>query len=121
MEYEEALEGLTVLNTTGGEVSTQLAERAIFIIVMCAFVAAVFFAVAIVERNPVFSGVTAVCVFIATIAYITPIGYVEEINPLRYEVTVNPGHVIDAAWWEIVEQRGEIYVIQARKGAGADE
>lgn len=33
----------------------------------------------------------------------------------RYEVTLKPGAVIDATRWDIVEHRGEIYVIQERK------
>ncbi|MFF2886676.1 hypothetical protein [Paenibacillus sp. NPDC057967] len=38
-------------------------------------------------------------------------------DPVQYEVTVQPGHVIDAARWEIVEQRGQIYVITEREAA----
>jgi len=35
-------------------------------------------------------------------------------NPVRHEVTLRPGHVIDATKYEIVEQRGQIYVIEER-------
>ncbi|WP_103110224.1 hypothetical protein [Brevibacillus reuszeri] len=33
----------------------------------------------------------------------------------RHEVTLRPGHVIDATKYEIVEQRGKIYVIEERE------
>jgi hypothetical protein len=36
-------------------------------------------------------------------------------QPIRHEVTLRPGHVIDATKYEIVEQRGKIYVIEERE------
>ncbi|QOT13763.1 hypothetical protein JNUCC32_31240 (plasmid) [Paenibacillus sp. JNUCC32] len=36
-------------------------------------------------------------------------------EPIRHEVTLRPGHVIDATKYEIVEQRGKIYVIEERE------
>lgn len=41
--------------------------------------------------------------------------YVHE--PVRHEVTLRPGYVIDATKYEVVEQRGQIYVIEERKEA----
>lgn len=38
-------------------------------------------------------------------------------TPIRHEVTLRPGHVIDAQKYEIVEQRGKIYVIEEREVA----
>jgi membrane protein YdbS with pleckstrin-like domain len=37
--------------------------------------------------------------------------------PLRHEVTIRDGYVIDATQYEIIEQRGDIYVIEERKVA----
>lgn len=36
-------------------------------------------------------------------------------EPIRHEVTLRPGHVIDATKYEVVEQRGKIYVIEERE------
>lgn len=36
-------------------------------------------------------------------------------EPVRHEVTLRPGHVIDAAKYEVIEQRGAIYVIEERE------
>lgn len=36
-------------------------------------------------------------------------------QPVRHEVTLRPGHVIDAAKYEVIEQRGAIYVIEERE------
>lgn len=36
-------------------------------------------------------------------------------DPIRHEVTLRPGHVIDATKYEVVEQRGQIYVIEERE------
>jgi hypothetical protein len=38
----------------------------------------------------------------------------EKTTPVRHEVTLRPGGVIDAVKYEIVEQRGQIYVIEER-------
>jgi hypothetical protein len=38
-------------------------------------------------------------------------------QPTRYEITLKPGAVIDATRWTITEQRGEIFVIEAKEGA----
>lgn len=35
--------------------------------------------------------------------------------PIRHEVTLHQGHVIDAVKYEVIEQRGEIYVIEERE------
>lgn len=34
------------------------------------------------------------------------------IDPVRHEVTLKPGHTIDATKYKLVEQRGKIYVIE---------
>lgn len=34
---------------------------------------------------------------------------------VRHEVTLRPGYVIDAAKYEVIEQRGKIYVIEERE------
>lgn len=34
---------------------------------------------------------------------------------VKYEITLKPNQIIDATKWEIVEQRGDIYVITERK------
>ncbi|WP_434750216.1 hypothetical protein [Paenibacillus amylolyticus] len=36
-------------------------------------------------------------------------------QPVRHEVTLRPGHVIDAAKYEVIDQRGAIYVIEERE------
>ena len=38
-------------------------------------------------------------------------------EPIRHEVILRPGYVIDAAKYEIIEQRGQIYVIEEREEA----
>ena len=44
-------------------------------------------------------------------------GEATEKSPIRHEVTLRPGYVIDAEKYEIVEQRGKIYVIEEREAA----
>ncbi|WP_143758993.1 hypothetical protein [Paenibacillus odorifer] len=38
-----------------------------------------------------------------------------ELTPINHEVTLRPGGVIDAVKYDIIEQRGAIYVIEERE------
>lgn len=64
--------------------------------------------------NAVGSFLTGLVAFAIGIAFITGDGAEE---PIRHEVTLRPGHVIDATKYEVVEQRGKIYVIEEREAA----
>lgn len=44
-----------------------------------------------------------------------------KLSPVRYEVTLAPGVILDASKYVIVEQRGDIYVIEEREDAKAEE
>lgn len=57
---------------------------------------------------------------VCTIAIVTAVMAIygvnnPEVEPIRHEVTLEPGAIIDASKYVIVEQRGEIYVIEERE------
>ncbi|MCU6709321.1 hypothetical protein M6D81_11445 [Paenibacillus sp. J5C_2022] len=111
---DEKFTGLNVLNEMGGGPSA----AAIVLAVMYALMAAgcLFYAFKLsAERETFFAtGITALAILCGAASVLW---FADRIEPIRYEVTVQPGHVIDAARWEIVEQRGEIYVIEEREVA----
>ncbi|MBJ6364185.1 hypothetical protein ACFOQM_23475 [Paenibacillus sp. GCM10012307] len=106
------MNGVTVLNTMGGGVSPVL----VFLMVMW-FLALCFFfgcGISALKDEEIFLAIISGLICVTLIVGLLVV-WTDRFEPIRYEVTVNPGHVIDAVRWEIVEQRGEIYVIQARE------
>jgi len=115
------MDGLTALNTIGGEVVVGLADwaGATIIISLAAFLAS---GIAWLQSGgKVLGGLSSISLVVLLFLGFSNVGRTETVTPVRYEVTVNPGHVIDAARWETVEQRGEIYVIQERKNTEVGE
>lgn len=97
---------MDVLNTYGGGgTDPVLIMFGIFGFVVG--IAALFYGFVEAEFPAIILGVLAVVVGIAAI--------VSADTPVRHEITLRPGHVIDAAKYEVIEQRGAIYVIEERE------
>lgn len=102
---------MDVLNTTGGGVDT--------LNIICGII---FGGIAIIGGYGVidtmrdrYYGVTVVCFLAAAWFALLAIASFVYVEPTRHEVTLRPGHVIDAEKYEIVEHRGKIYVIEERE------
>ncbi|WP_028559802.1 hypothetical protein [Paenibacillus pinihumi] len=115
------MDGFSVLNTLGGGVTMELYGWAMFLIGFLGIVGGASLLSGLEEESGGMVSFGLCFLVIVGVLIFSGVAKHEVPQPTRYEVTVNPGHVIDAARWEIVEQRGEIYVIQSRKGADADE
>jgi hypothetical protein len=102
---------MDVLNTTGGGSVGLLLILAI-IEFGAGLYAAHYVIVAIRNRAYVFATISGVCTVAAILLGIL---LLNANAPIRHEVTLRPGHVIDATKYEIVEQRGKIYVIEERE------
>ena len=96
---------MDVLNTTGGEFSVSALVLALIFIVLG--IALIAIAIITDEIWATAVGSALLVGGIIVLTYVTP--------PIRHEVTLRPGHVIDAAKYEVVEQRGKIFVIEERE------
>lgn len=96
---------MDVLNTYGGG----LDGPAVFLVIVVGLFAIFLSAIALVETEP---GALLAGLVCAALAVVLGLNAHE---PVRHEVTLQPGHIIDATKYEIIEQRGEIYVIEERK------
>jgi len=114
---EEVMSGFDVLNTIGGGMVTDIADWAVFVNVLLFFAALVMLIGAFVMDDVPVGIVGAIALLALILFVISGAGETEVPEPVRYEVTVKDGHVIDASRWNIVEQRGQIYVIEERKVA----
>lgn len=97
---------MDVLNTTGGDF-----HNVAFVIGICVCVFGVVLAIAAGVSDK--SGTAFIFGIIYLIGGLLLVIFSKE--PHRHEVTLRPGHVIDATKYEIVEQRGKIYVIEERE------
>ncbi|WP_427050414.1 hypothetical protein [Paenibacillus sp. TC-CSREp1] len=96
---------MDVLNTYGGGTDTVLIVLGV---IMCIVGLTVLIAgFAAVETPPLVLGGLMMLVGLFAIASAN--------SPVRHEVTLRPGHVIDAAKYEVIDQRGAIYVIEERE------
>lgn len=98
---------MDVLNTYGGETST----FTIIIAVILGLLALFFLIGAFLADEPL---AFIVALLFAFLALVTWDGASE---PVRHEVTLRPGGVIDAVKYDIIEQRGAIFVIEERTPA----
>lgn len=98
---------MDVLNTTGGGVDVP----SVIIAAGFGVLAIIWLASSFADKSLSEFGLGALLA-VGAIAVL-----VSAFPPVRYEVTLRPGYVIDAAKYEIVEQRGRIYVIEERKEA----
>lgn len=99
---------MDVLNTIGGGVD----GVAILFAILLGIIALILIIGGLVEDEAAAVGFgllfAVVAIFFATKIH----------EPVRHEVTLRPGHVIDATKYEIIEQRGQIYVIEEREVSG---
>ncbi|WP_419884859.1 hypothetical protein [Paenibacillus sp. B-A-8] len=104
---------MDVLNTYGGGVDAAGVIIGIFVLCVAAFTLYAFL-FALKER--VYWAALLFVLFVvlqgclAVIAFTSP-------EPIRHEVTLRPGGVIDAVKYDIIEQRGAIFVIEERTPA----
>ncbi|MFD1270651.1 hypothetical protein ACFQ3Y_24890 [Paenibacillus motobuensis] len=98
---------MDVLNTYGGSTSGLVVFLAIILGIIA--IAILIFAIIEVETFGIFIGL-CLAIFAIVLAF-------KAHEPVRHEVTLRPGYVIDAAKYKLIEQRGQIYVIEERKGA----
>ncbi|MEK5395988.1 hypothetical protein [Paenibacillus sp. FSL K6-2859] len=96
---------MDVLNTYGGETST----FTLILAVICGLLALFFFVGAVLTEEPL---AIIVAILFAVLALALWSNASEQV---RHEVTLRPDGVIDARKYEIIEQRGAIYVIEERK------
>ncbi|WP_449600330.1 hypothetical protein [Paenibacillus sp. Marseille-Q9583] len=96
---------MDVLNTYGGETDGFL----IVLAVILAALALLFLICVLLTDEPMFFLPMIVCALFALAAWSSAS------EPLTHEVTLRPGGVIDAVKYEIIEQRGAIYVIEERE------
>lgn len=102
---------MDVLNTTGG------GSIGLFLFLgIAVFGAGIYAAYYVIDaiKSRAY-GFAAIFVAYTVIALFIGLLLLNDKEPIRHEVTLRPGHVIDATKYEIVEQRGKIYVIEERE------
>ncbi|MMZ60160.1 hypothetical protein D1872_222350 [compost metagenome] len=99
---------MDVLNTYGGGIN----EGVLLIAILAGLLGSFLFIGGMVEDGPV------EVLFGILLAAIAIAAGMHTHEPVRHEVTLRPGHVIDAAKYEVIEQRGRIYVIEEREEDG---
>lgn len=104
---------MDVLNTYGGGVD--YASAGVFVALGIFALIAIANAVKKIRRHdtadaagPLLFAAVLVVLAVLLSAYPTPV-------PVRHEVKLRPGGVIDARKYNVIEQRGKIYVIEERK------
>ncbi|WP_339273786.1 hypothetical protein MKY59_21565 [Paenibacillus sp. FSL W8-0426] len=102
---------MDVLNTYGG--GPELAAVILGIIFGCFVFYGVYLICEAVAADEPILVVLGVLVTLACVIMSATLVSMEA--PVRHEVTVRQGHVLDAAKYEVIEQRGEIYVIEERE------
>ena len=95
---------MDVLNTYGGGIDS----GAVILVIFLGLLALFFLVGAIVTKDALFIALTIVLIFGAALM-------ASDLRaPVTHEVTLRPDGVIDARKYEIIEQRGAIYVIEER-------
>lgn len=110
---------MDVLNTTGGEAVISFVWYG-WIVLAVAVICSLFMTAWEKSDDHVLGRLLCFIFVVGTIIYTVTGGFEREtgeLTPIRHEVTLRPGHVIDATKYEIVEQRGKIYVIEEREAA----
>lgn len=102
---------MDVLNTTGG--GYDLGATFFAILAVCIAIYAGWCAAESIKDR--MYGFSLIFSILSVIALAGALLMASLQKPIRHEVTLRPGHVIDATKYEIVEQRGKIYVIEERE------
>ncbi|MEK3988031.1 hypothetical protein MHB77_32405 [Paenibacillus sp. FSL K6-3166] len=107
-----------MLNTYGGGIVRSVAWWGWALIVLALIgVAALRAALDDASGAPVLCGIVLIAPLII-VGFTSGIRHdTEKVTPVRHEVTLRPGGVIDARKYDIIEQRGAIYVIEEREVA----
>lgn len=102
---------MDVLNTYGGGTEWAVVVLGIMFFGLAAYV--IYSAFDAISDGFYFFGIVFwVC---AVISIVLGLVMVNQKAPVSHEVTLRPGYVIDAAKYEVIEQRGAIYVIEERE------
>lgn len=105
---------MEILNTTGGGISAESIVYTVFFgLFAVVWVVLTFLAVA--ERR---GGIAIICAIAAILTALIAFVGVSNREPIRHEVILHDGATIDATKYNVVEQRGKIYVIEERKVSG---
>ena len=103
---------MEILNTIPPSVSTELVITGVFALALAALFIIGFFA-------GMYEDKVILAILYLFLAILFAVGAIKVFTtpdvPERYEVVVREGNVIDARQYDIIEQRGQIYVIQARE------
>ncbi|WP_010495031.1 hypothetical protein [Paenibacillus elgii] len=102
---------MDVLNTYGGVVEPGNIAAGILFAIM----AAGLLVLAYLELAKAYQGSAVVSIALAVLYAVLYVWAITDKSPIRYEVTLREGAVIDATKYEVVERRGKIYVIQERR------
>ena len=104
---------MDVLNTYGGGYTPALIVLGVFFIGVA--ILALYYAIDAVFDD--FYGFAAIFALFMVLSTLIAVLFFTTHQPVRHEVTLRQGYVIDATKYEVIEQRGEIYVIEEREGA----
>ncbi|MCG7407721.1 hypothetical protein MH117_09825 [Paenibacillus sp. ACRRX] len=109
---------MDILNTFGGDPETALSLGG-FINGMFIVAGVAILASSAESKNGKGAFLGFLIVLIGLPILLSGVGVKEtgEFTPIRHEVMLRDGQVIDATKYEIVEQRGKIYVIQEREAS----
>lgn len=106
---------MDVLNTYGGEVVRSVTWWGWALIVLALIGLAAFRAALDGDAGaPLVCGIVLIAPLIIVGLSVGIRHDTEKTTPIRHEVTLRPGGVIDAQKYEIIEQRGAIFVIEER-------
>lgn len=105
---------MDVLNTYGGGIDYSVGSIVYGIFVFLAFAAVAVIGWLAQER--LWSGFFALMALLGAALIVVSVVYPDQV-PITHEVTLRPGGVIDAVKYDIIEQRGAIYVIEEREVA----
>jgi len=106
------LEEFNILNIMDAHISGS--GKCIIVILSCIGILYLLGLVASIAAREIVPIVVSIIIVVGCIAGISTLVFIPGV-PLRYEVTLKQDAVIDATKWEIISQRGEIYVIEAKE------
>lgn len=104
---------MNVLATTGGEPAVIAVVLGIVFLLLALGTFAVFVSF-LADKDVIQAILSGMC---AALILVLGIAFLGTKEPVRYEVTLEPGTVIDATKYEVIGQRGQIYVIEPKEDA----
>jgi hypothetical protein len=103
---------MDVLSTSGGGISGWVVFATIFFVIMALLF---IFAMAASMHDGEYGWAFVCIAFTAAFLLFASLAYADRHEPVRHEVTLRDGGVIDALKYDVIEQRGKVIVIEERK------